>query len=309
MASKKYISIFGALFFAINGLAGQAAVAASAASNELPERTALLLVAICVTLIVAALWTIIRANSFMTKRLLRLEAEKHGITLPEELIQPGMDWDAFWTNMRKKYWENPVPRAQEGEIMLSHNYDGIRELDNHLPPWWINMFILTCIWSLGYMWYYHWGGDGPDQTAEYQTEMAIAKVEKAKVLAGKAEMVNEANVTALSNAAALEEGATIFKGLCAACHGQLGEGGVGPNMTDEQWIHGGGIKNIFKTIKYGVPEKGMIAWSAQLKPSDIQKVSSYILTLKGTNPPNAKAPQGEIWNEATAPAEAPSTQK
>ena len=93
------------------------------------------------------------------------------------------------------------------------------------------------------------------------------------------------------------QGELIFKSFCAACHGQKGEGTVGPNFTDEYWIHGGGIQNVFKTIKYGVPDKGMIAWAAQLKPADMQKVASYILTLKGTNPPNPKAPQGEIWKE------------
>jgi cytochrome c oxidase cbb3-type subunit 3 len=84
---------------------------------------------------------------------------------------------------------------------------------------------------------------------------------------------------------------------CAACHGQKGEGVVGPNLTDAYWIHGGGIKNVFKTIKYGVPAKGMIAWETQLSPSQIQKVASYVLTLQGTNPPNGKAPEGEIWKD------------
>jgi cytochrome c oxidase cbb3-type subunit 3 len=104
------------------------------------------------------------------------------------------------------------------------------------------------------------------------------------------------------------EGGLIFAGVCAACHGKGGEGMVGPNLTDENWIHGGGIKNIFKVIKYGVPEKGMISWQSQLKPDDMRKVASYILSLKGTNPPNAKAPQGEIWTE-TAESDTTKVQK
>ena len=190
--------------------------------------------------------------------------------------------------------------AHEGEIDLGHSYDGIRELDNRLPPWWVNMFVLTVIWSVGYMYYYHWGGSGMSSKEEYNTEMAVAKKEIALALAGKADALDESNVTALTESSAISEGELIFKNVCVACHGTKGEGTVGPNFTDEYWIHGGGIKNIFKTIKYGVPDKGMISWQAQLKPSDMQKVSSYILTLGGTNPPNPKAPQGTIWVDSTA---------
>ena len=109
-----------------------------------------------------------------------------------------------------------------------------------------------------------------------------------------------------------DEGSDARRGAparCAGgwpCHGQKGEGLVGPNFADEYWIHGGGIKNVFKVIKYGVPDKGMIAWQAQLKPADMQKVGSYILTLQGTNPPNPKAPQGTIWAD-TAAVQAPPT--
>ena len=112
------------------------------------------------------------------------------------------------------------------------------------------------------------------------------------MMANAAESITEDNVVYLIDATAIEKGAAIFKGNCATCHGQLGEGGAGPNLTDEYWIHGGGIKNVFKTIKYGVPAKGMIAWQSQFSPSQMQKVSSYVLSLQGSNPPNAKSPQG-----------------
>jgi cytochrome c oxidase cbb3-type subunit III len=104
--------------------------------------------------------------------------------------------------------------------------------------------------------------------------------------------VNENTVAALTDQQNLGVGKVIFLEKCAVCHGQKGEGGVGPNMTDDYWLHGGAIKNIFTTIKYGVPDKGMISWKEQLRPSEIQAVASYLLTLKGTNPPNPKAPQG-----------------
>ncbi len=261
-----------------------------------------LFLASALLIFVVSLLVLIKANAFLTKRLIHLEAEKHGVVLPEEIHVTQTDplEDDFFTRLRKKYWESPVPQEREGEITLDHNYDGIRELDNHLPPWWVNMFILTIIWSVGYMYFYHWGGSGINQAEEYKQEVETAKKEIAIALAGKANALDESNVIAMTETSDLGQGELIFKSACAACHGQYGEGTVGPNFTDEYWLHGGGIKDLFKTIKYGVPEKGMIAWSSQLKPSDIQKVSSYILTLKGTNPPNPKAPQGAIWKEVVA---------
>lgn len=244
---------------------------------------------------------VVRANAFLSKQVMRLEAEKNGVAWADENDLPQEIEEDFFARLRKKYWENPVPPEREGDITLAHDYDGIRELDNHLPPWWVNMFVLTCLWALGYMWYYHWGGNGPNQDLEYKNEVETARKEIAIALAGKANAVDESSVAALTDAGALTEGELIYKNVCAACHGPQGEGSVGPNLSDEYWLHGGGIKNVFKTIKYGVPDKGMIAWSSQLKPADMQKVASYILTLKGTNPPNPKAPQGEIWAPETPP--------
>ncbi len=217
--------------------------------------------------------------------------------MPDESSATAPEADSFWTKLRKKYWEDSVPIEREHEILKEHDYDGIRELDNQLPPWWVNMFILTIIWAVIYMYYYHWGGNGPSSEQEYKIEMEQAEKQQAIALAGMTNAVDESNVVVMTKSSDLAEGELIFKNVCAACHGQLGEGTVGPNMTDNHWLHGGGIKNIFKTIKYGVPDKGMISWQSQLKPTDIQKVASYILTLQGTNPPNGKAPQGEIWVE------------
>ncbi|MBX2892303.1 MAG: c-type cytochrome [Saprospiraceae bacterium] len=251
-------------------------------------------------LFIVAMVYVVKVNQFLYKRVVSLEAQKSGVALTDEAAEAvAVQGDDFWTRMRRKYWEDAVPIEREGEITMHHAYDGIRELDNRLPPWWVNMFILTIVWSVGYMWYYHWGGNGPSQAEEYEKSMEKAKKERAIALAGRADAVDESNVTVLTDASALGEGELIYKNVCAACHGQQGEGTVGPNFTDEYWIHGGGIKNIFRVIKYGVPEKGMISWQSQLKPADMQKVASYILTMQGTNPPNPKAPQGEIWKEET----------
>lgn len=304
MNSKKFLPIIAFCIVNSSAICGQTVLLTAetrARSESFSNTITPLFFVVVAALIVIALLVIVRTNSFLTNRLLRLEAEKNGVILPEEAdtrqLPPEED---FFDKLRKKYWANPVPVALEGTITLDHDYDGIRELDNHLPPWWVNLFILTVIWSIGYMWYYHWGGNGPNQEEEYKQEVESAKKEMAIALAGKANAVDESNVTDLADAGALGEGELIFKNACAACHGQKGEGSVGPNFTDDRWIHGGGIKNVFKTIKYGVPDKGMIAWAAQLKPIDMQKVASYILTLKGTNPPNPKAPQGEIWKEVAS---------
>lgn len=303
-------------------LLGLAATAWSQAATAAPADTAnqfsdimmnILIIAGAALFIVAMIY-VVKVNQFLYKRVLDLEASKSGVQLPEEQLE-AEEADTFWDRMRKKYWEDPVPIEREGEILSHHDFDGIRELDNRLPPWWVNMFILTIIWAVGYMFYYHWGGDGPSSAEEYNMEIEKAKKQQAIALAGMANAVDESNVTALVDAGALGEGQLIYKNVCAACHGQSGEGTIGPNMTDEYWIHGGGIKNVFKTIKYGVPEKGMISWQSQLSPSDMQKVASYILTLEGTNPPNAKEPQGEIWKEEPAaptdavPAETPEAGK
>lgn len=188
-----------------------------------------------------------------------------------------------------------VPIEQEEDIMLDHDYDGIKELDNHLPPWWTAMFYASIVIAFVYFFYYQLSGTDRSQYAEYEQDMAIAKEQKDAYLAKMANLVNENNVTLLADASSLSNGKQIFITYCAACHGASGEGGVGPNFADEYWIHGGGIKNVFATIKYGVPEKGMISWKDQMGAKDIQDVSSYILTLQGTNPANQKEAQGTIW--------------
>ncbi len=302
MTSKKYLPtlflLLGSLSMGWGQTVQTAATTAPATTGFLPELMTNVFLASVAVLFTVSLIVLFKTNAFLMKRLMRFEAEKNGIAWPEEVATVAVpQGDSFWTKMRKKYWENAVPVEREGDITFHHDYDGIRELDNHLPPWWVNMFVICIVWSVGYMWYYHWGGSGQNQIEEYKMEVETAQKEIAVVLAGKSNSVDESNVVALTDGSALGEGELIFKGNCVACHGQQGEGTVGPNFTDEYWIHGGGIKNVFKIIKYGVPDKGMISWQAQLKPADMQKVASYILTLKGTNPPNPKAPQGVIWKE------------
>lgn len=192
------------------------------------------------------------------------------------------------------------PIKEEAAITLDHNYDGIKELDNHLPPWWLGMFYGGIVFGIIYLLNYHVWQWSPLQEEEYEIAMQIAQEAKSANLASQENAVDESNVTLLTDASKLAEGEGIFVGNCAACHGKLGEGGVGPNLTDEFWINGGSLSDIFKTVKYGVPEKGMIPWESTLSPAQIQSVSSFIVTLKGTNPPNAKEPQGEKYIETPA---------
>ena len=191
--------------------------------------------------------------------------------------------------------QDAVPVDREEEVMTDHEYDGIIELDNNLPPWWKMLFNLSIVFSAIYIGFYHFSDVGPSSEEEYLASMEEARIEVEAYMAQKANSIDELNVAAVSDASSLSEGKQIFDLNCAACHGKEGQGGVGPNMTDNYWIHGGDIKDVFKTIKYGVPEKGMIAWKAQLTPSQMQSVASYILTLVGTNPPNQKEPQGDLY--------------
>lgn len=194
------------------------------------------------------------------------------------------------------FFGSSVPIEQEEEIMLDHVYDGIRELDNDLPPWWVYMFYATIIFSVIYLIRFQVTGHGKTGAEEWEIEMAIAEAQKEQRIAEIGEdMITEHNVTYLTAEASIQAGEAIYKGNCASCHGPLGEGGVGPNLSDKYWIHGGSIKDIFSVIKYGVPEKGMIAWEAIFKPEQIQEVASYIITLEGTNPANAKAPEGDLY--------------
>jgi cytochrome c oxidase cbb3-type subunit 3 len=212
-------------------------------------------------------------------------------------VKPWINWK--WLDRKLT---NAIPLELEATVMTDHEYDGIRELDNNLPPWWKYGFYFTILFGFVYIYNYHIAHSSPLQLQEYTSELAEADSLKKEQLKNAAASIDETNVIALLDASSLSSAKSIFIGNCANCHGQNGEGGVGPNMTDDYWIHGGGIQNIFKTIKYGVPAKGMIAWQAQLKPEAIQEVASYILTLQGTNPANGKAAQGTIWTDVTAAA-------
>ena len=193
---------------------------------------------------------------------------------------------------------------EEGEIVLDHNYDGIRELDNVLPPWWVYMFYATIIFAVVYLVRFHVVGDYT-QTEEFEQQMAEARLEVEEYKRTAKNLVDASTVTRLTDAGDLAAGKKVFEANCVACHMADGGGGIGPNLTDKHWILGGGIKNIFNTISEGGRDgKGMVAWKNSLKPLEMAQVASYIMTMEGTTPANPKAAEGEIWEDPEAPEEA-----
>ncbi|NWF88510.1 MAG: c-type cytochrome [Ignavibacteriaceae bacterium] len=194
----------------------------------------------------------------------------------------------------KNYIVGLKPIEKEKDMMLDHSYDEIHELNNNIPPWFSYLFWLTVVFSIFYMINYHVLSSGDVQASEYNEEVKLAELKKTEMIKSGA-LLDESKLTALTDAASLSSGKEIFIKNCAVCHTEKGGGLVGPNLTDDYWIHGSGIKNIFATVKNGVPAKGMISWKSQLNPRQIQEVSSFILTLRGTNPPNPKAPEGILY--------------
>lgn len=191
------------------------------------------------------------------------------------------------------------PVEEEDEIELDHNYDGIRELDNKLPPWWIYSFYASIVFAVIYMARFH-VFDGYTQKEEYETEVAQAEIDIAKYKETAKDLVTLETVTLMTEPSELEAGKQIYATNCVACHKTDGGGGIGPNLTDEHWILGGGIKNVYQTlVEGGRPGKGMVSWKNDFSPSELQQVASYVLSLQGTTPADPKEPEGEIWVEET----------
>lgn len=221
------------------------------------------------------------------------EEQRAKIEQADKLSLKESEW---YKNLMKKLTKS-VPIENEGQLLMNHDYDGIKELDNNLPPWWVYLFYGCIFFAAVYLVRFEIMG-GDNQEMELKKEMAQAKIEVAEYMKTAPDLMDEKTVTLLTEAADLESGKTIFTTNCAACHRADAGGMVGPNLTDENWILGGGIKEVFHTITNGGRDgKGMIAWKGTLKPKEIQHVASYILSLKGSNPKDAKAPEGEVWVE------------
>ena len=242
----------------------------------------ILLILIAIEIIVSALENIM---------LHKLDDEAKAIFLAEKEKSFKFTW-------LKETYQNllgQTPIEDEAEIILDHNYDGIKELDNNLPPWWIYGFYASIVFAAVYLLRYH-VFSGPTQIDELETELADARIAIETYKKTTKNLVDINTVTQLTEAADLSAGKTIFESNCVACHMADGGGGIGPNLTDPNWILGGDIKSVFKTVSEGGRSgKGMIAWKQQLKPLEMAQVSSYVLTFEGTTPANPKAPEGDVW--------------
>lgn len=223
------------------------------------------------------------------------------LTLSEEgkeryLASKNKKWEWEWGKKTYKKLLGSKPIEAESEIILDHNYDGIRELDNGLPPWWTYLFYASIIFAVVYMFRFHVFG-GYDQELEYQQDVAAAQLEIEEYKKTAKGLVDANTVELLTDGSDINAGKALYETNCVACHMVDGGGGIGPNLADENWILGGGIKNVFHTISEGGRDgKGMIAWKQTLKPVEMAQVASYILEeITGTTPANPKAAEGDVW--------------
>ena len=214
--------------------------------------------------------------------------------VPAKVKVPSVAFAQWWARINNKFFTRAVPVEKEADILLDHDYDGIRELDNALPPWWKYGFIITIFFAVAYLLHFHVLGSGNNPTEEYTAEMLRASVQMEAYAAKSKDKVDENNIV-LAETVGIASGGEIYQQACFACHGKLGEGGAGPNLTDDYWLHKGSLNDIYHSIKTGYPDKGMQAWEKQYSPKQISNITSYIVKLRGTKPANSKLPQGDIY--------------
>jgi cytochrome c oxidase cbb3-type subunit 3 len=188
-----------------------------------------------------------------------------------------------------------MPDQREQDHLLEHSYDGIQEYDNPMPRWWVYIFWATIVFSVLYWLNVPGIGTGKGRVADYNRAMAVAAAAAAKREAAQPASASPEQLTALTaDASALALGKQAFGQSFAACHRGDAGGQIGPNLTDDYWLHGAAIEQIRKTVSDGVLEKGMPPWGKVLKPAQLDAVVAYVFTLRGTNPPNPKPPQGDL---------------
>jgi len=282
----------GALLWSLTGIAQDAAAPAVGTVAETINGLSPITFYIMLGVIAVEIGILV-ALVYQLKFLIGLEKTRVAtIAEKAEAAKPKENW---WWKINKA-----VSVEKEQEIDLSHDYDGIHELDNKIPPWWMAAMIVSVLFAVVYLWRYHVTHSAPLMVEELQIAMKEAEIEKEAYLKKSAGNVDESTVKMLDESG-VAAGKALFAANCIACHGSAGEGNaVGPNLTDKYWIHGGSISDVFKTIKYGWPEKGMRSWKDDFTPVQIAQLSSYVESLKGTNPPNAKEPQGEPFDESAA---------
>lgn len=277
--------IFVPILLMMSHFAHSAMLQEEVKKDIIPNLTAFEFMLLCLTILLALALIILTIN---LKGKVNTIVKSLNNASPEETI--AMDNRTFWQKMGSL-----KPLSMEHLQVMDHKYDGIAELDNPTPPWFMYLFYATIVFAVFYVIGYHVIGNGKTMDNEYKEEIAVAAKQQEEYQKKFANMVNENNVAFLKDAKSLEDGQKIYTQNCLACHGDKGQGGVGPNITDEYWLHGGSAKDMFHTVTVGVPEKGMISWSKTLNPLQIQHVISFMNSLQGTKPANAKEPQGEKY--------------
>ncbi|WP_323757329.1 cbb3-type cytochrome c oxidase N-terminal domain-containing protein [Roseivirga sp.] len=246
---------------------------------------------VVVLLIVVAILVMLLAVSLLS--LLKAIVNK-GMS-PEK--KASLEKEPSWFAKTWMKWNDLKPLEEEQDILLDHDYDGIKELDNHLPPWWKALFYLSVVYAVIYLLVFHVFKTSPLQEEEYEIAMALAEATKSQKEETLVIDFDESNVPFADDAEALADGKKFFEAQCGMCHKADGGGLAGPNLTDDYWRHGGSMTNIYNTIKNGVPNTAMIAWESKLNPIRLQNVASYVKSLRGTNPPGALPPDGELYVE------------
>ncbi len=245
-------------------------------------------------LFVVAMLIILRAVRVLTRVILKSQGYTNEQILAElNPVKAAKDKKAN----KNEVWQKLLslrPIEEEKELLIDHAYDDIQELDNPIPAWFMYLFYATIIFAIGYLLNYQVFHTGQNQYEEYKTEMVQADIAHKLFLSKNANQVDENTVKLVHDPAIIASGQAIFKTNCVACHGEHAQGNVGPNLTDDYWLHGGKINNLFKTVKYGVLTKGMPTWEKVLSPKQISDVVNYVKSLHGTNPANPKAPQGTL---------------
>jgi cytochrome c oxidase cbb3-type subunit 3 len=188
-----------------------------------------------------------------------------------------------------------MPNNNDPDHLLDHSYDGIQEFDNPMPRWWVYIFWATIIFSILYWFNVPGFGIGKGRIADYDKAMAAAAAADSKRRASEPKSASPEQLAAMTkDASVLALGKQAFGQNCAACHRADAGGQIGPNLTDDYWLHGAALEQIHKTVADGVLEKGMPPWGKVLKPTQLDAVVAYVFTLRGTNPPNPKPPQGDL---------------
>lgn len=262
---------------------------------------ALMLVTILLVVVVAIY--MLRVLNLFVLQAKRDKAKKAGLVYAPEISW----WERTWDSLNAS-----VPLDKEKDIDLGHEYDGIRELDNHLPPWWKGLFYGCVVWAVGYMVVYHYSRTLPLQAEEYENELTAAAEELRVLRASQpVAVIDENTLVFTTDKNLIENGKKVFmSNNCGSCHRNDGGGNaIGPNLTDSYWIHGGSMKEVFLTIKTGVIEKGMPAWGKVMSPTDVRDVSFFVMSLMGSNPIDPIKPEGKMVTPMEIPESGDSTKR